>query len=131
VQHPAEGNEQLIETQKNPSSKPFAILELYSSLPLTDQNKIFEPLPEGTRKYIIATNIAETSITIPKIRYVIDSGQEKHRYFDKVWKWKKGWASKAMAEQRSGRAGRTAHGYCYRLYSAALYANIMENYSAP
>jgi ATP-dependent RNA helicase DHX37/DHR1 len=89
------------------------------------------PLPEGTRKFIIATNIAETSITIPNIRYVIDSGQEKHRYFDKVWKWKKGWGSKAMAEQRSGRAGRTAHGYCYRLYSAALYANIMEQFSAP
>lgn len=62
---------------------------------------------------------------------MIDSGQEKHRYFDGVWKWSKGWGSKAMAAQRSGRAGRTTHGYCYRLYSSALYANIMEEHPAP
>jgi ATP-dependent RNA helicase DHX37/DHR1 len=62
---------------------------------------------------------------------VVDSGQEKHRYHEGVWKWRKGWGSRAMAEQRAGRAGRTTHGYCYRLYSAALYANIMEEYPLP
>ena len=87
--------------------------------------------PEGTRKFIISTNIAETSITVPNIRYVIDSGQEKHRYFDGIWRWKKGWGSRAMAAQRAGRAGRTAHGYCYRLYSSALYSNIMPEYPDP
>ena len=68
---------------------------------------------------------------MPNIRYVIDSRQEKHRYFEGVWKWKKGWGSKAMAQQRAGRAGRTAHGYCYRLFSSALYANKMEKHPDP
>ena len=59
---------------------------------------------------------------------MIDSGQEKHRYFDKVWKWKKGWGSKAMAEQRSGRAGRTGPGVCYRLYTDTVYrSELLEN----
>lgn len=114
-------------------SKPHAhqIYCLYSSLPLAEQQKIFKPSPSNCRKFVISTNIAETSLTIPNIRYVIDSGQEKHRYHEGVWKWRKGWGSRAMAEQRSGRAGRTTHGYCYRLYSSALYANIMEEYPLP
>jgi ATP-dependent RNA helicase DHX37/DHR1 len=97
-------------------------------LPTEQQDKIFKMPHPGCRKFIISTNIAETSITVPNIRYVIDSGQEKHRYFDDVWKWSKGWGSKAMAAQRAGRAGRTTHGYCYRLYSSALYANIMDEH---
>ncbi len=75
--------------------------------------------------------MAETSLTIPNIKYVVDSGMEKHRYYDNVWKWKKGYGTKAMAQQRAGRAGRVSHGYCYRLYTAALYGNIMPDYPDP
>lgn len=113
------------------SGSNFLIYRLYSSLPIDQQEKVFQVPPAGTRKFIISTNISETSITVPNIRYVIDSGQEKHRYFDGIWRWSKGWGSKAMAAQRAGRAGRTAHGYCYRLYSSALYANIMEEFPDP
>lgn len=105
-------------------------MQLYSSLPLAEQNRIFEATP-NRRKFIISTNIAETSLTIPNIRYVIDSGFEKYKHFDKVWKWYKGWGTRAMAEQRSGRAGRVAHGYCYRLYSTAVYSNTMKVYPDP
>ena len=114
---------------ERPSS--YIIYCLYSSLPMSEQQNIFNTPPNNCRKFVISTNIAETSITIPNIRYVIDSGQEKHRYHEGVWKWRKGWGSRAMAEQRSGRAGRTTHGYCYRLYSSALYANIMDEYPLP
>lgn len=111
--------------------KGYLIHCLYSSLPMAQQQLVFKVPPANTRKFVISTNIAETSITIPNIRYVVDSGQEKHRYHEGVWKWRKGRGSRAMAEQRAGRAGRTTHGYCYRLYSSALYANIMEEYPLP
>lgn len=62
---------------------------------------------------------------------MIDSGHEKHKVFDKIWKWYKGWGSRAMAQQRAGRAGRVAHGYCYRLYSTAVYSNIMQEFPDP
>ena len=123
-------NEEEMQNTQN-QSKGHLIHCLYSSLPMPKQQLIFKPTPPNCRKFIISTNIAETSITIPNIRYVVDSGMEKHRYHEGVWKWRKGWGSRAMAEQRAGRAGRTTHGYCYRLYSSALYANIMDEYPLP
>jgi len=82
---------------------------------------------------VVATNVAETSITIPGVRYVIDSGRAKEKTYDKrlqVSQFQVGWISQASAEQRAGRAGRTGPGHCYRLYSAALYQKLQE-YSDP
>jgi ATP-dependent RNA helicase DHX8/PRP22 len=104
------------------------ILPVYSSLPSEQQSRIFEPAPEGARKVVIATNIAETSITIDGIYYVIDPGFVKQNCYDA----KSGMdqlivmpISQAQARQRSGRAGRTGPGKCYRMYTEAAYNNEM------
>lgn len=96
------------------------ILPIYSTLPSDMQTKIFEPTPPGARKLILATNIAETSLTIDNIIYVIDSGFSKQTCFNP----RTGMESlvvtpisKASANQRAGRAGRVAPGKCFRLYT--------------
>jgi ATP-dependent RNA helicase DHX37/DHR1 len=97
------------------------VLPLYSLLPTREQMRVFEPPPEGSRLIILATNVAETSLTIPGVRYVIDCGRSKERSYDKesgVQSYEIGWISKASANQRAGRAGRTGPGHCYRLYSS-------------
>ncbi len=66
---------------KDPTFK-HKVLPLYSMLPPERQKEVFEPVPEGTRLIILATNVAETSITIPGIRYVVDCGREKRKIFD-------------------------------------------------
>ncbi len=96
------------------------ILPIYSSLPSDMQSKIFEPTPPGARKIILATNIAETSLTIDNIIYVVDSGLSKQTCFNP----RTGMESlvvtpisKASANQRAGRAGRVAPGKCFRIYT--------------
>lgn len=110
------------------------ILPIYSSLPSEMQSKIFEPTPEGSRKVIVATNIAETSITIDGIYYVIDPGFVKINAYDP----KLGMdslvvspISQAQANQRSGRAGRTGPGKCYRLYTEKAYEMEMVPNTIP
>lgn len=110
------------------------ILPLYSLLPTREQMRVFEPPPEGSRLIILATNVAETSLTIPGVRYVIDCGRAKGRHFDKesgVQSYQIGWISKASANQRSGRAGRTGPGHCYRLYSSAVYERDFAEFADP
>jgi ATP-dependent RNA helicase DHX8/PRP22 len=104
------------------------ILPVYSALPSEMQSRIFEPAPPGGRKVVIATNIAETSITIDNIYYVIDPGFVKQNAYDP----KLGMdslvvtpISQAQAKQRAGRAGRTGPGKCYRLYTEAAYQSEM------
>ncbi|KAI5803232.1 P-loop containing nucleoside triphosphate hydrolase protein [Geopyxis carbonaria] len=103
---------------------PLHVLPLYSLLPTKEQLKVFEePLP-GSRLCILATNIAETSLTIPGITYVVDCGRSKERKYDNVTgvqSFDIQWISKASAAQRAGRAGRTSPGHCYRLFSSAIY----------
>ncbi|KAI1853527.1 hypothetical protein JX266_001511 [Neoarthrinium moseri] len=110
------------------------ILPLYSLLPTREQMRVFDPPPEGSRQIILATNVAETSLTIPGIRYVFDCGRAKERRFDKesgVQSYQIGWISKASANQRSGRAGRTGPGHCYRLYSSAVYERDFAEFADP
>lgn len=110
------------------------ILPLYSLLPTKEQMRVFEPPPEGSRLVILATNVAETSLTIPGIRYVFDCGRSKERRYDRlsgVQSFEIGWISKASASQRSGRAGRTGPGHCYRLYSSAVYERDFQEFSDP
>ena len=117
-----------------PGSAHALVLPLYSQLPTKDQLRVFEPPPDNTRLIILATNVAETSITIPGVRYVFDSGRVKERKFNEatgVQSFEIGWISKASAAQRAGRAGRTGPGHCYRLYSSAVYERDFADHSEP
>ncbi|XP_018399875.1 PREDICTED: probable ATP-dependent RNA helicase DHX34 [Cyphomyrmex costatus] len=111
----------------------WIILPLHSTLSIIEQDKVFDYAPDGVRKCIVATNIAETSITIDGIRFVADSGKVKEMSYDpscKMQRLKEFWISKASAEQRKGRAGRTGPGVCYRIYSEEEY-KMLEKYSTP
>lgn len=119
---------------KDDSDVPMHILPLYSLLPTDKQMRIFEAPPIDTRLVVVATNVAETSLTIPNIRYVIDCGRSKERKYDLtsgVQSYEVSWISKASASQRAGRAGRTGPGHCYRLYSSAVYEDHFSQFSSP
>jgi ATP-dependent RNA helicase DHX8/PRP22 len=110
------------------------ILPVYSALPSEQQTRIFDPPPAGSRKVIIATNIAEASLTIDGIYYVVDPGFAKI----KVYNPKLGMdtlivapISQASGRQRAGRAGRTGPGKCYRLYTENAYKNEMMPVTVP
>ncbi|XP_074075275.1 putative ATP-dependent RNA helicase DHX34 [Macrotis lagotis] len=105
-------------------TKRWVVLPLHSALSITDQDKVFDVAPPGVRKCILSTNIAETSVTIDGIRFVLDSGKVKEMSFDpkaKLQRLQEFWISRASAEQRKGRAGRTGPGVCYRLYAESDY----------
>ena len=110
------------------------ILPIYSTLPSEMQAKIFEPTPEGARKVVLATNIAETSVTIDGIVYVIDCGLCKETCYNP----RTGMESlivvpisKASARQRAGRAGRVAPGKCFRIYTLWSFDNELEENPVP
>ncbi|VDN02584.1 unnamed protein product [Thelazia callipaeda] len=114
--------------------KELIVLPIYANLPSDLQAKIFEPTPSGARKVVLATNIAETSITIDGISYVIDPGFSKQNSFDArsgVEHLHVVTISKAAANQRAGRAGRTGPGKCFRLYTAWAYKNELEDQPTP
>jgi ATP-dependent RNA helicase DHX8/PRP22 len=111
-----------------PKVPDLIILPIYSSLPSAVQSRVFEPAPPGSRKVIIATNIAETSLTIDGVYYVIDPGFVKQNVYDPALGMDSLVVtpiSQAEARQRAGRAGRTGPGQCYRLYTEAAYRNEM------
>ncbi|XP_061196392.1 uncharacterized protein LOC133204662 [Saccostrea echinata] len=103
------------------------ILPLHGKLQTEEQNKIFKETPHGKRKIVISTNVAETSVTIPGVKYVIDTGLAKEMKYDpdkKVNSLRVVKITKSSADQRKGRAGRTAPGKCYRFYSKEVYDNM-------
>ncbi|GMM28987.1 ATP-dependent RNA helicase [Martiniozyma asiatica (nom. inval.)] len=113
---------------------PLYVLPLYSLLPTSEQMKIFEEPPAGARLCVVATNVAETSLTIPNVRYVVDCGRAKERKYNEetgVQSFEIDWVAKASADQRAGRAGRTGPGHCYRLYSSAIYESEFPQFSQP
>ncbi|XP_040467167.1 probable ATP-dependent RNA helicase DHX37 [Falco naumanni] len=121
------------EDEKSDSSLPLYVLPLYSLLAPEKQAKVFRAPPPGTRLCVVATNVAETSLTIPGIKYVVDCGKVKKRFYDKITgvsSFRVTWISQASANQRAGRAGRTEPGHCYRLYSSAVFMDF-EKFSAP
>nr|XP_002123985.2 probable ATP-dependent RNA helicase DHX37 [Ciona intestinalis] len=112
---------------------PMRVLPLYAMLPAHKQKLVFEPVPTGFRQCVIATNVAETSLTIPGVKYVVDTGKVKRRVYDKttgVSTFRIGWVSKASANQRAGRAGRTEAGHTYRLFSSAVFQDF-EDFDLP
>ena len=110
------------------------VLPLYARLSQTKQGRIFDPTPEGKRLIVISTNVAETSITIPGIRYVVDAGRSKEREYEVstgMSSFVVQWISRSSAEQRKGRAGRVGPGHCYRLYSSAVYNDTFQQDAPP
>ncbi|GAB2270078.1 Pre-mRNA-splicing factor ATP-dependent RNA helicase DEAH1 [Dionaea muscipula] len=110
------------------------ICPIYANLPTDLQAKIFEPTPEGARKVVLATNIAETSLTIDGIKYVIDPGFCKLKSYNPRTGMESlliAPISKASANQRAGRSGRTGPGKCFRLYTAYNYYQDLEDNTVP
>lgn len=102
------------------------VVPLYSTLPPQQQQRIFLPAPAGGRKVVVSTNIAETSITIDGVVYVIDPGFSKQKVFNprvRVESLLVSPISQASANQRAGRAGRTRPGKCFRLYTEVAFKN--------
>jgi len=117
-------------------TRGVVFLPLYGSLPYHMQSKIFQPKPasETGRRIIFATNIAETSVTVPHITSVIDCGFVKLPYFDSETGFDRlvvSPVSQASAKQRAGRAGRIKAGKCYRLYTEAAMAKDMMPNTSP
>lgn len=98
------------------------VLPLHGELPVEQQSRVLQPAPEGRRRVVLATNVAESSVTLPGVRVVIDSGLAREPRYDPA----SGFTrldvvaiSQASADQRAGRAGRVAEGWAYRLWSAS------------
>ncbi|KAJ4903301.1 helicase in vascular tissue and tapetum [Raphanus sativus] len=107
----------------------FDIICLHSMVPAGEQKKVFSRPPRGCRKIVLATNIAESAVTIDDVVYVIDSGRMKEKSYDpysNVSTLQSSWVSKANAKQREGRAGRCQPGICYHLYSRLRAASMPE-----
>lgn len=132
-----EKNVSLLQSTNDPDDKipkRVLVLPLYSMLSADEQARVFEKVPEGTRLIVVATNIAETSITIPDISYVVDTGRQKCRNYHAgtgVVSFDVMWISRAAADQRAGRAGRTGPGHCYRMYSSSMYSRHMNAFALP
>ncbi|KAG8781940.1 DEAH-box ATP-dependent RNA helicase prp43 [Ceratobasidium sp. 428] len=113
---------------------PLICVPLYSSLPPAQQQRIFDPPPAGGRKVVVSTNIAETSLTIDGIVYVVDPGFSKQKVYNpriRVESLLVSPISKASAQQRAGRAGRTRPGKCFRLYTEKDYIKELEEQTHP
>lgn len=128
--------QEIAETAKKLGSriKELVICPIYANLPSELQSKIFEPTPEGARKVVLATNIAETSLTIDGIVYVIDPGYVKENVYNPATGMSNLVVvpcSRASANQRSGRAGRVGPGKCFRLYTKFAYMNEMDESTTP
>ncbi|XP_050538886.1 ATP-dependent RNA helicase DHX33 [Daktulosphaira vitifoliae] len=120
---------------QDPALRSYPVIKvrtLYASLPTHEQLKVFMPLEanEFARKIILSTNIAETSVTLTGIKYVIDCGKVKVRCFHPETSMdalKIESISQAQAEQRAGRAGRESDGYCYRIFSKQQYDAMFKD----
>ncbi|KAK0584564.1 hypothetical protein LWI29_015260 [Acer saccharum] len=111
----------------------FLVLPLHGSMPTVNQREIFDRPPQNKRKIVLATNIAESSITIDDVVYVIDCGKAKENSYDALNKLAcllPSWISKASAHQRRGRAGRVQPGVCYKLYPRIIH-DAMLQYQLP
>ncbi|XP_065210257.1 ATP-dependent RNA helicase DHX33-like [Planococcus citri] len=117
---------------KNPecTGPPISVYSLYASSDAKNHTDVFQPSAKGTRKIIVSTNIAETSVTIPGIKYVIDSGKVKMKFHNPVTGvdiLKVVNISHEQALQRTGRAGRESNGVCYRAYSSDQYEKLSKS----
>ncbi|KAF5474489.1 hypothetical protein F2P56_006382 [Juglans regia] len=115
-------------------SSGLILLPLYSGLPRAEQELVFSPTPRGKRKVVISTNIAETSLTLEGIVYLVDSGFSKQKFYNPISDIENlvvAPISKASARQRAGRAGRVRPGKCYRLYTEEYFSKEMSAEGIP
>ncbi|PIA57500.1 hypothetical protein AQUCO_00600312v1 [Aquilegia coerulea] len=132
----SESSPSISEKKRGPSGLSVGglhVLPLYAMLPAASQLRVFGKVKDGERLVVVATNVAETSITIPGIKYVVDTGRQKVKKYNStngMETYEIQWISKASAAQRAGRAGRTGPGHCYRLYSSAVFSNIFSDFSS-
>lgn len=113
-----------------PELPKLLVLPLFAALSQATQQRVFQRAPPNTRKIIIATNIAETSVTVPGVRFVIDSGKAKVKHFRTSLGMESLLVkpiSQSSAIQRQGRAGREAPGQCYRLYTERDYPTMQQS----
>ena len=111
----------------------FVVYPLYTKLPLVEQQRVFKHVSNSKRLIVVSTNVAETSLTIPNVKYVVDCGKEKKKVYNSqmtLGRFEIDWISQSSAKQREGRAGRTTAGYCYRIYSQAVF-NKFQEFSDP
>ncbi|MCU7959445.1 MAG: ATP-dependent helicase HrpB [gamma proteobacterium symbiont of Bathyaustriella thionipta] len=123
------GQAQIKRLQALAAELPLTVLPLYGDLSLQQQAQVLRPAAKAERRLILATNIAETSLTIEGVTAVVDSGLERQAHFDLnngLDRLLTGRISQASATQRAGRAGRVAAGSCYRLWSAAAQQRLQE-----
>lgn len=119
--------------KSNLGKRSIVIHSLYGSLPQKEQDRALNPDPDGVRKIVLATDIAETSLTIDGVRIVVDAGLSRKPSFDPnsgMSRLDLKRISKASADQRRGRAGRLGPGFCYRMWSAAEDKGLIP-YTAP
>ena len=113
--------------------KGLHLIPLHSGLDLRAQRLAFQSPPAGKRMVVVSTNVAECSLTLPNVRYVVDTGFSRERVWtsdgDGVFATKR--ISQASASQRTGRAGRTMGGHCYRLYSQPFFHHHMDEHELP
>ncbi|KAG1058549.1 hypothetical protein G6F42_028628 [Rhizopus arrhizus] len=112
----------------------FEILPLHANLSPQEQTRVFKTMPAHVRKIVVATNVAETSITIEGVVYVIDSGRVKETQFaaaNNMMHLVETWASRASCKQRRGRAGRTRPGKCFKLFTRETDQNKMRAQQVP
>ncbi|CAA0818351.1 RNA helicase family protein [Striga hermonthica] len=126
--------EERIQTLEEGSCMDAIILPLHGSLPPELQVRVFSPPPPNCRRFIVSTNIAETSLTVDGVVYVIDSGFVKQRQYNPstgMYSLDVVQISKVQANQRAGRAGRTRPGKCYRLYPSVVYKDDFLDATVP
>ncbi|KAL9390166.1 hypothetical protein Peur_018771 [Populus x canadensis] len=126
--------EDRVQSLEEGSCMDAIILPLHGSLPPELQVRVFSPPPPNCRRFIVATNIAETSLTVDGVVYVIDSGYVKQRQYNPstgMYSLDIVQISKVQANQRAGRAGRTRPGKCYRLYSSEVYQEELLDVTVP
>jgi len=110
------------------------LLPLHANLAAHEQRRVFQRVQKHERKIIVATNVAETSITIPEVCFVVDTGRVREAQYDAqagVSRLLEQWASRAACKQRAGRAGRTMPGECFRLYTRYVEAHLQKPQSVP
>ncbi|KPP56085.1 putative ATP-dependent RNA helicase DHX57 [Scleropages formosus] len=118
----------------NRNNKRCAVYPLHSSLSNEEQQAVFNRPPEGVTKIIISTNIAETSVTIDDVVYVVDSGRMKEKRYDAsrgMESLDDSWVSRANALQRKGRAGRVASGICFHLFTSHCFRHHLAEQQLP
>uniref|UniRef100_A0A8C4QX51 RNA helicase n=1 Tax=Eptatretus burgeri TaxID=7764 RepID=A0A8C4QX51_EPTBU len=116
-----------VDLEAEDSCQPLSVLPLYAKLSAREQAKVFVPPPAGSRLCIVSTNVAETALTLPGLRYVLDAGMVRRPSSNPITGVPSlpiCRVSQAEAAQRAGRAGRTHPGHCYRLYSSAVFSEL-------